>query len=355
MHIKKVSVYIKNLNLVRPYSIAFKNITSVENGIVEIETDKGLTGWGAFNPSPEVVNETVADAYNKMGEENLAFLLKRDIREINTLCREVQEKFKDSPGARAGLEIALYDLFSQYLKVPLAFFLGCKIYSMPTSVTIGIKNVGQTLEEAKEYIGRKFKILKVKTGQSVEEDIERLARVRELAGNEVTLITDANQGYSVSDLNIFIRQTSELNVSLTEQPLAVGQEEFLRQFSGEEIAKFAADESLITPLDAISFAQQPHAFGNYNIKLMKCGGISEALKIAAVADAAKIGLMWGCNDESIISITAALHTAFACSNTKFIDLDGSFDLAGDVVAGGFVLRDGIMSLSEKPGLGLTRL
>lgn len=59
--------------------------------------------------------------------------------------------------------------------------------------------------------------------------------------------------------------------------------------------------------------------------------------------------------HGLISITAALHAAFACNNTKFIDLDGSFDLSGDVVAGGFVLRDGIMSLSEKSGLGLTRL
>ena len=66
-------------------------------------------------------------------------------------------------------------------------------------------------------------------------------------------------------------------------------------------------------------------------------------------------MFWGCNDESIVSITAALHAAFASKNTKYIDLDGSLDLANDVVTGGFVLQDGIMYCSDKPGLGLERI
>ena len=68
-----------------------------------------------------------------------------------------------------------------------------------------------------------------------------------------------------------------------------------------------------------------------------------------------IDLFWGCNDESIVSITAALHLAFSCANTKYIDLDGSLDLARDVVKGGFILEDGIMYCSDKPGLGVEKL
>ena len=73
-----------------------------------------------------------------------------------------------APTARTGLEIALYDLFTQHLGIPLVRFLGRKIDSMPTSITIGIRNVHDTLEEAKEYIGRGFRILKVKLGISLE-------------------------------------------------------------------------------------------------------------------------------------------------------------------------------------------
>ena len=117
----------------------------------------------------------------------------------------------------------------------------------------------------------------------------------------------------------------------------------------------AADESLITPADAIELIKPPKAAGIFNIKLMKCGGISQALKIADIALHEEIDLFWGCNDESIVSITAALHAAFSCSNTKYIDLDGSLDLGSDIVKGGFKLKDGYMYCTEKPGLGVERV
>jgi len=116
----------------------------------------------------------------------------------------------------------------------------------------------------------------------------------------------------------------------------------------------AADESLKNATAALSIAQEK-LYGIFNIKLMKCGGISGALEIAAIAKPAGIDLFWGCNDESIVSITAALHVAFACPHTKYIDLDGSLDLAEDVVSGGFMIEDGYMYTNHKPGLGLTLL
>jgi L-alanine-DL-glutamate epimerase-like enolase superfamily enzyme len=116
-----------------------------------------------------------------------------------------------------------------------------------------------------------------------------------------------------------------------------------------------ADESLKDIKAAKNLAAHPQPFGIYNIKLMKCGGIHAARKIAAVAEQHHIYLFWGCNDESILSITAALHAAYSCTTTKYLDLDGSFDLAEDLVTGGFVLKDGILSISDAPGLGCTWL
>jgi L-alanine-DL-glutamate epimerase-like enolase superfamily enzyme len=123
--------------------------------------------------------------------------------------------------------------------------------------------------------------------------------------------------------------------------------------TGKEI--LVADESLIHAADAFALSHSPLSFGVYNIKLMKCGGIKAAKEIATVAQQAGINLFWGCNDESIISITAALHAAYSCANTKYIDLDGSLDLSRDVVKGGFILKDGFMYCSEKPGLGVERV
>jgi L-alanine-DL-glutamate epimerase-like enolase superfamily enzyme len=282
-------------------------------------------------------------------------LIGKELDDIAALSAIVQQGFRSSPTARTGLEIALYDLYAQGKGIPLVRLLGQHIRSMPTSITIGIKGVAETVEEGSEYVGRGFKILKVKLGKSLEEDLERLVRLRETFGYGIGIIIDANQGYDAGQLARFTTQTADLNIELIEQPLKVGQEHEMRKLPLEIKKLVAADESLVTPENAMQLAAAPAACGFFNIKLMKCGGISQAQKIAHTAAAHSISLMWGCNDESIISITAALHTAFSSPLTKFIDLDGSLDLARDVVAGGFILKDGIMSISERPGLGLSRL
>jgi len=218
MKIRHIHVRKEDLLLTRPYTIAFKTVDAVENGIIEIIADNGLKGYGAFNPSHFVVGEYLEDALAALSEQNLDVLTGRELDDIDALCAIVQNTFKDSPTARTGLEIALYDLFTQGLGVPLASFLGQQIMSMPTSITIGIKGVTETLEEAKEYTGRGFKILKVKLGISLEEDLERLIRLRETFGNSVGIIIDANQGYNAAQLSKFIMQTQHLQIGLIEQP-----------------------------------------------------------------------------------------------------------------------------------------
>lgn len=352
MKIASCNVRKENLLLTRPYTIAFKTIDTVENGIIELVSDTGLRGYGAFNPSYEVVGEKLHDALGALQPDQLDWLIGRDITNIDQLCREVQQRFAHSTTARTGLEIALYDLYARSLNMPLVKLFGQQVAAMPTSITIGIKNVQETLEEAHEYVGRKFRILKIKLGISVEEDIERLVKLRETFGRQVALIIDANQGYDKTSCTRFFDATRHLDIQLIEQPLPAGKEREMTELD-EPIKKLiAADESLLTPQQAEQLAGPPAACGFFNIKLMKCGGITPAFDIAAIAARHQIGLMWGCNDESIISITAALHTAFACAHTKFIDLDGSFDLAQDVVQGGFLLRDGIMYVSDLPGLGV---
>ena len=88
---------------------------------------------------------------------------------------------------------------------------------------------------------------------------------------------------------------------------------------------------------------------------MKCGGVHAAGRIADIADLAGIELMWGCMDESVVSISAALHVALASPATRYLDLDGSLDLARDVAGGGFVLEDGFMRTTDLPGLGVHRI
>ncbi|HNT49320.1 MAG TPA: dipeptide epimerase [Cyclobacteriaceae bacterium] len=354
MKIKDIKVWSANLVNTKPYTIAFKTVDEVLNAFVEITLDNGVTGIGAGNPSEYVTGESFEQCTQALQEKNIQFLIGRDIREINQLTFEVWQKLPKNPAARAALDIALYDAFTKHLGIPLVKFLGQKIHSLPTSNTIGIKNVEETLKEAKEYGERGFTVLKVKLGKDLEEDIERMVKLREVFGKKFVIRIDANQGYNIAQTIEFYTRTKQLDIELIEQPLKAKAVEEMRQLP-EEIRKvIAADESLLTPVNALQIVRPPHAAGIFNIKLMKCGGVSQALKIADIAQHSGIELFWGCNDESIVSITAALHTAFANSNTKYIDLDGSLDLAKDEVAGGFILKDGIMYCSDKPGLGVER-
>lgn len=353
--IKDIKVWKENLNNTKPYTIAYKTTDEVHSGFVEIVLEDGTTGIGAGNPSDYVTGETLDACMGALAEKNIQFLIGKDIREVNQLTYEIWEKLPKNPAARAALDIAVYDAFTKHLGVPLVKFLGQKIKSMPTSNTIGIMNVEETLKEAEDYGKRGFSVLKVKLGIDLEEDIERMIKLREKFGNKFTIRIDANQGYTTEKTIEFYNKTKHLNIELIEQPLKAKAIDEMKRLPEEIRQVIAADESLISPKDAVELIKPPSAAGIFNIKLMKCGGVSQALKIADIAALEDVDLFWGCNEESIVSITAGLHAAFACANTKYIDLDGSLDLGTDVVKGGFILKDGVMYCNDKPGLGVERI
>ena len=355
MKITAIRSWTRDLGNLRPYVIAFKTVDEVKNAFVEVTLSNGMTGIGAGNPSEYVTGEHFDQTEQALKPENLGWLEGRDIREINLLLAELLVRFPKNPAARAAIDIALHDAFTQYLGVPLVAYLGRQIKSMPTSITIGIKNVEETLKEAQEYADRGFTVLKVKLGIDLEEDVERIAKLRERFGDHFVIRIDANQGYSPEKTIDFFKRTAHLKVELIEQPLPAKEITALKQLPPEVRKIVAADESLLTPSNALELVKPPVAAGIFNIKLMKCGGISEAMRIADIAALENIELFWGCNDESIVSITAALHAAFACAHTKYIDLDGSLDLARDEVRGGFILKAGVMTCSDAPGLGLERV
>jgi L-Ala-D/L-Glu epimerase len=219
MKIKSIKSWSADLGNTKPYTIAFKTIDEVLNSFVEIELENGTTGIGAANPSEYVTGESFEQCASALQEKNIQFLEGRDIRELNQLTFEVWQKFPANPAARAALDIALYDAFTKFLGVPLVKYLGQKIHSLPTSNTIGIKNVEDTLKEAQEYHERGFKILKVKLGKDLSEDIERIVKLRERFGKKFIIRIDANQGYDLAKTIEFYNKTKHLDVELIEQPL----------------------------------------------------------------------------------------------------------------------------------------
>lgn len=354
MKIRAARAFIRNLKLKKPYEIARERFETVENVFLELHLENGIIGLGAANPSPEVVGETPLETLQLLEEQILPYITGKDIRLFNELIEWVAAKCPGKPGTLAAIDIALHDAFGQFLQMPVVDFYGRCHYTLPTSVTVGIMDLQQTLEEALAFKSAGFRILKLKTGQNPEEDAEKIIKLQELFDSHFTIRVDANTGYRFSDLQHFLHLTKNQPVELIEQPMLPAEDAVLDTLPESERKRLAADESLTDARSAFSLCKSGR-YGIYNIKLMKCGGIKAAFKITSVVEPAGAELFWGCNDESIVSISAALHAAFAYRYTKYIDLDGSFDLAEDLVEGGFLVKDGMMSIASGTGLGLKRL
>ena len=353
MKITDIRVYQRDLGTNRPYSISYKTVTEVKNTFVEIELENGMVGIGACNPSEKVVGENVDLAYDRLSNTDFGYLKGQRINEFESLIRKTKETLDQWPGSHAAVDVALYDVFTQYLDISLGDFFGVVHKSLPTSITIGIKNVAETLEEADEYRAAGFRCIKVKTGLSAEEDAERIIKIHEKYPDTI-LRVDANQGYTPKDLELFVSKTKGIDLELIEQPFPVDRFAEDSKDLETKISKFlVADESCRNPEDALFLAKKVPNCPIYNIKLMKSGGLFQASKIADIAALSGVDLMWGCNDESAISITAAMHLAFSYSHTKYIDLDGSLDLKEDVVTPGFVIEEGMMRPKGGAGLGVT--
>jgi L-alanine-DL-glutamate epimerase-like enolase superfamily enzyme len=342
----------ENLELSRPYRIASRTFTDVENHFVRIEAQNGLFGIGSASPGGKVTGESIRDCAAALDSYLEPCLAGRALHGGRSLARRMQDVMASTPAALAAVDMALHDLAAKRFGVPLVELLGRYHRSMPTSVTIGIESIEETLADAEACLGRGFKILKVKIGDNLAQDMERLHKLREAVGPLVAIRVDANQGYSLDELKTFWRRTRDLNLELVEQPLNASRVDDMRRLPEAVRQVTAGDESVCNCADALNCAHSPRPFGIYNIKLMKCGGITPAMQMAETARLAGIRLMWGCNDESCVSIAAALHAAFASPATRYLDLDGSFDLGRDLFTGGFTVQDGELHLTDAPGLGV---
>ncbi|MCB0404840.1 MAG: dipeptide epimerase [Bdellovibrionales bacterium] len=351
MRIERVDVWKESFSLTRPYTIAFRTISNVDNIIVKLHSGHRV-GLGAASPEPFVTGEDLQATETALQVERLEFLKKSSLTQSLEILRK---EFWQTPAARAAVEIALYDLAAQDAGKPLVKYFGQKHSRLPTSITIGIKGVAETLQEAQEYIGRGFSVLKVKLGKDIELDIERVLRLRESVGTSVRIRLDMNQGYGPKEIESFWERAKAADFEFVEQPMLAGATGVLRGLPQGIRKKIAADESLLSPEDAEQLVLPEPACGIFNIKLMKCGGPTPARLIAETARKHGVALMWGCMDESAISIAAALHTAYSCAATRYLDLDGSFDLGRDLVAGGFRVEHGEMFLTDAPGLGVQLL
>lgn len=351
MRITGVEAWSHAMDLAEPYSIANERFEHAENVFLRLLTDTGPAGLGCAAPDFGVTGEnaqTVLAAIDGVIRERVKGL---DPRRILRVLDELEGPLVGQPAALAAVDMALHDLLARVAGLPLWVLLGGYRESIVTSVTIGIMPAGETVRKALDFVDQGFVALKIKGGRDVDDDIERVRRVREVVGDGVELRFDANQGYDSAGALHFIEETRGARLELVEQPTPISHPDALGDVSSGSHLPVMADESLQTLRDAFRIAANDQA-DMVNVKLMKVGGLAAAQRINAVARAARLEVMVGCMDECALAIAGGLAFALAHRNVLYADLDGHFDLLDDPTAGAVVLEAGRLYPLARPGLGV---
>jgi muconate cycloisomerase len=252
------------------------------------------------------------------------------------------------PPAMAALDVALWDLLAKRANMPLYRLLGLENRQVPTSITIGINPPEVTRERVPDILRRTgAKCLKIKLGSPEGREHDRahfLAAAEAARPFQVKLRVDANGGWTVDEAKTMMAWLAQQGVDYVEQPLVEGAEADLPKiFDGRPLPIFV-DECCRFSQNIPLWA---HSVDGVNLKLMKCGGITEALRIVATARAFGLKTMIGCMSESSIAISAgaALGSLF-----DYIDLDSHLNLDPDPAEGAPII-DGLVTPTDRPGHG----
>ena len=313
------------------------------NAFIKIE-DEDLVGWGESCPGKSEGAETAEEVILQLNKLIEVGIKDKSIYEIESIAREM----KISPSAYAGLDIALWDLKAKKAKLTLSELLGLPLPKSMTSLTIGImspESVKQRIPLLFENASTKF--LKVKLGSplGLEADKAMYKQVLESTkGYGLSLRVDANGGWSTENAKYMIDWLSDKNCDYVEQPLVEGNEKELKTLYQSRSLPIFVDESCRSSSDISKYHD---CVDGVNLKLMKCGGITEGLRVLSTAKAFGLETMIGCMSESSISISAA---ASISGQIDHIDLDSHYNLKPDPSWGASMIK-GITMPSNNFGHG----
>ena len=353
MKIQSVELKHVSIPLKKPFKTALRTVTSAEDTIVIIRTDDGQVGFGEAPPTAVITGDTNGAIIGAIKENIEKVLIGEEIANLENIMFKLEKSVLRNSSARAAVDMAIYDLFGKLYKAPIYKLLGGYRDRVETDITISVNEPDEMRLDALQFVKDGFTALKMKVGMDMNKDIQRVKAVREAVGYDIKIRLDANQGWLPKEAVRGIRRLEDagLDIELVEQPVKAWDLEGLKFVTDNVETPIMADESMFSPYDAFKILSM-RAADLINIKLMKCGGIHNALKIVSIAEACGIECMLGSMIESKVSVTAAAHLAGAKKNITRFDLDTVVLLAEDPVIGGIRNEAPTIILPDKPGLGI---
>jgi o-succinylbenzoate synthase len=351
IRIGEISVPLKT-----PFKTALRTVNSVEDIIVEIHTDTGNVGYGEAPPTGVITGDTKGSIVGALKDHIIKSIIGMDIENFEEIMLKLDKCVVKNNSAKAAVDIALYDLYGQLHNAPLYKMLGGYRKEIITDITISVNDPEEMARDSMDAIKRGFETLKIKVGKDAAMDLERMKSIRNAVGYDVNLRIDANQGWKPKEAVKVLRKMEDagLDIEFVEQPVEAHDIEGLKYVTDNVSIPVLADESVFSPKDALTILQN-RAADFINIKLMKTGGLHNALKICSIAEVYGVECMIGCMLEAKVSVNAAVHLAAAKSIITKIDLDGPVLCSEDPVEGGAIFNEYKITLNDAPGLGVTKV
>ncbi len=354
MKITAAKLYMMNIPLITPFKTALRTVNAIENLVVVLETDEGVCGYGEAPATAVITGDTIPSIAGAIRYFIAPKIVGREVDNIDEMHDIIETSMVHNTSAKAAVEMAVYDLWGKKWNAPVYKLLGGAKGSLETDITISVNPVEEMVKDAVIAAERGFKILKIKVGNDVKLDVERLTAIKAAIPADSVIRVDANQGWTPRQAVRIIKTLEDagLDAELVEQPVKAHDLDGMRYVTANVSTPILADESVFSASDAIEIIRT-HAADLINIKLMKTGGLYNAMSIASIAKASGVECMMGCMLEGNVAVTAASHAAMARGVITKIDLDGPALCKSNPVLGGAQFNDSIITPSEGAGLGIT--
>ena len=354
MKITEIKYAMLRVPLKTPFKTALRTVDKAEDVVIMVHTDSGHVGYGAAPATAVITGDTHGSIIDAIRHYIEPRLIGEDVADLNRLVNLIQGTMEKNSSAKAAVEIAIYDLWGQLYGAPLYKLLGGGDPVITTDITISVDYIDKMVADSMAAVERGFESLKIKVGKDIGVDVERVKAIHAAVENRALLRLDANQGWTAKQA-VYALQTLEdagVKLELVEQPVKARDLEGMRYVTERVHTPVMADESVFGPMEVIDLIRM-RAADIINIKLMKTGGISNAIRIADIASMYGVECMIGCMLEGAISVAAAVHVAVAKASviTK-IDLDGPSLCAYNPVHGGVIFNESEITVQDAPGLGI---
>ncbi|MBQ0138675.1 MAG: dipeptide epimerase [Kurthia sp.] len=351
MKIKEIEIFAIKLPLVDPFIISYATYDAIKSIIVKMTTDDGIVGYGESVPDEHITGETWESTFQVLKNDLAPAVIGLDPREFEKIHEVMNHVVKPAPAAKAAIDIACFDIAGKSMNVPVYQLLGGRYHEkFPITHVLSIGEPEKMAEEAAKKIEQGYTSFKMKVGTQVNDDVARIKAVRERVGTNIAIRVDVNQGWGNASTTLkALRQMNNLDIDWLEQPVIDDDIDGLVEIKSKSDIALMIDEGLRNARDMREVIAK-RAADKANIKLMKCGGIYPAMKLAVMAEMAGIECQIGSMVESSVGSAAGFHVAFSKKIISSVELTGPLKFSKDI--GNLKYEVPFIQLNEQPGLGI---